>query len=45
MSEPLVFTFTSAIKEGKLKEYEHAHQLRRGFKRLPALPPEKGDAR
>jgi len=24
MSEPLVFTFTSAIKEGKLKEYEHA---------------------
>jgi hypothetical protein len=24
MSEPLVFTFTSAIKEGKLNEYEHA---------------------
>ena len=24
MSEPLVFTFTSAIKQGKLKEYEHA---------------------
>jgi hypothetical protein len=24
MSEPLVFTFTSAIKEGKPTEYEHA---------------------
>ena len=24
MSEPLVFTFTWRIKEGKLKEYEHA---------------------
>jgi hypothetical protein len=24
MSEPLVFTFTSTIKEGKLKEFEHA---------------------
>ena len=32
MSEPLVFTFTSAIKEGKLKTNYVG-----GFNRLPAL--------
>ena len=40
MSEPLVFTFTTANKEGKLKKHYVG-----GFNRLPSLRPEKGDAR